>query len=109
MTKPSRKPDTFASDYIPPHAVTCWVDETAVYCAIPALSGPPLINRYPLTEAGLSKALDVLRKSRDLALRHGKAAPARKASPVVTKIEKVKADDATREQARAVLKKMGII
>ena len=55
------KPDTFSPDYIPAHAIQCWTDDTYVYTAVPVRNGPPLIQRYPLTEGGLTKALDFLK------------------------------------------------
>lgn len=110
MTKPRQPaPDTFSADYIPPHAITCWVDDTHVYTAIPALVGPPLIQRYALTEGGLSKALSILRVQRKEALRRGGIEPARKGAPAVRKADPVKGTPEQREAALAILKKMGIL
>lgn len=107
MTKP--RPDTYASSYIPPSAVQCWVDDTHVYCCVPAVSGPPLIQAYALTEAGLSKALNILRKQRVWAKASAEPKP-KPAEPKITRPRsKVVVDDATREAARAIMRKRGII
>lgn len=47
-------------DYRPPWAVIAWADEANVYIELPVKDGPPYIQRYPLTEGGLAKALKVM-------------------------------------------------
>lgn len=47
----------------PPYAVTCWADAYDVYVEVP-FGTTPYILRFPLTEAGLSKALKVLKDLR---------------------------------------------
>lgn len=50
-------------DCIPPYAVVMWRDDSNIYVALPMTAGgPPYITRYPVTEGGLSAALEVLRK-----------------------------------------------
>lgn len=53
---------TAARSASPPWAVTAWCDETAVFVELPCVDGPPYITRYPLSEAGLSKALWLMRE-----------------------------------------------
>ena len=52
---------TAAKTFKPPWAVTAWLDDTAVYIEIPATNGPPYIQRYSLTEGGLSSALKAMK------------------------------------------------
>lgn len=52
---------TYATTGRPSWAVTAWVDDRNVYVELPAKEGPPFITSYPLTEAGLSQALNLMR------------------------------------------------
>ena len=110
------KPDTFASEFIPPHAVTAWVDTNAVYVALPVKSGPPIIQSFALSEAGLFKALNTMRNVHKQA--HGR----RYAEPANPKIKKIPANKTGvltkteqsvspkgRAEAVAVLRKLKII
>ena len=45
----------------PPHALLCWLDDRYVYIEIPSKTGSPYVDKFPLCEAGLSKALNLLR------------------------------------------------
>ena len=45
----------------PPHAILCWLDDRYVYIEIPSKTGSPYVDKFPLCEAGLSKALNLLR------------------------------------------------
>lgn len=45
----------------PPWAVTVWADDNAIFLEIPCKDAPPYIQRYALSEAGLSKALYLMR------------------------------------------------
>lgn len=103
------KPDTYATAYIPPHAITCWVDDSYVYTTVPCKSGPPLIQRYPLTEGGLSKALNFLRVQPRQKL--GSTRPQPFVSPTIRRElgAKDRFTDSQREKTRMVLRKMGII
>lgn len=49
-----------APNMIPPWAVLMWADSKAVYSEVPFKEGGSYIQRYPLTEAGLWKALHML-------------------------------------------------
>lgn len=52
---------TFAPSAAPPHALLCWLDDRYVYIEIPSKTGHPYVDKFPLCEAGLSKALNLLR------------------------------------------------
>jgi hypothetical protein len=93
----------------PAHALLCWVDDRNVYIQVPVKNNPmPLIQSYPKTEGGLSKALNFLRTryeelpsyernytapSAPVSLKNGKP-------PIQT--------DEQRAAALAVLRKLGI-
>lgn len=107
------EPDGGASHFRPPHAVLCWVDDVNVYVELPG--SPPYIQAYPLTDAGLSKALNVLKNRR-------REAPARYADHPfklpepghvtrATKPSKPQAEYTAeqREAARAALKRVGLL
>lgn len=101
-----KKADTFAQSYIPPHAITCWVDESFVYTALPTKSGPPFIQKYALTEGGLTKALTVLKVARrDL----GRGHQTRETKIRIDRNSKDHFTDPQREKARSILRKLGMI
>ena len=97
---------TAAKSARPPWSVVCWADDTAIYTEIPATSGPPLIQRYALTEGGLSKALEFLRAF------HRKYQPTGGDYKITLqaniKRPGIAGTDAQREQARAILKRLKI-
>lgn len=45
----------------PPHAVLCWIDDLAVYVELPCTDGTFHRLTFPLSENGLSRALNLLR------------------------------------------------
>lgn len=51
----------FSSTGRPAWAITAWVDDSYVYTELPVKDGPPLIQKYAFSEAGLSKALGLMR------------------------------------------------
>lgn len=62
MPKPT---DTAAPSAAPPNAIRMWVLKGEIYCELPAstsarVNARPHILRFPLREAGLSKALQLL-------------------------------------------------
>lgn len=59
-----------AQSYVPPNAAVCWVDERYVYVAIP-MGLEQYIQTFPLTEAGLSKALGLLKARHVSAAKQG--------------------------------------
>ena len=108
-TKPPHQApgDGFASEFIPAWAVTCWCDDDAVYTAIPTKAGPPLIQRYPLTEGGMTKAINILRVQRK-AISKGRVH--KESNPPITRFQKPKPlNDKDRAMALAILKKVGIL
>lgn len=46
----------------PSWAVVTWLTDTHIYIEIPASAGQPYITKFSITEGGLSKALNFLRK-----------------------------------------------
>lgn len=100
---------TLALPAAPPHALLCWLDDRFVYVSLPTVSGQPFVEKFALCDAGLGKALNLLRLRYDelptaqknytippvpITLRNGKP-------PVQTEDQ--------RTQALAVLRKMGIV
>ena len=45
----------------PPHALLCWIDDVNIYIEIPSTVGNPYVQKFPIVEGGLSKALNFLR------------------------------------------------
>lgn len=92
---------------IPPHAITVWCDDVHIYACIPG--NPPHICAFPLSEAGMSKAANLLRTRHELVplpLRNYTKPPAHvsynRGKPPVQTAEQ-------RAEALAVLRKMGIV
>lgn len=107
-----------AQSYVPPNAAVCWVDDRYVYVATP-MGLEQYIQTFPLTEAGLSKALNVL-KVRYESLPPGNVfTPIRQPEPRVRiakrwsgEPSKRKQEPMTKERADAVmeiLKKRGML
>lgn len=91
----------------PPWAITCWVDDFAVFTEVPCKSGPPLIQKYSLSESGLSRALAFLRAMHLEARPNGGTYKIGVQANITKPGPKV--SEETREKARAVLKRAGII
>lgn len=100
---------TSAHTYRPPYAVTCWVDDTHVCIEIPSKdrTQPPYIQQWPLTEAGLGKALAIMKKGYNDYKATGRVFTPISRKP--TRIGRPKSSDEMQERARAVLRKAGII
>jgi hypothetical protein len=99
-----------APSYVPPNAAVCWVDERYVYVATP-MGFEQYIQTFPLTEAGLHKALSLL-KSRYAALPHGMVFTPMSVRPPPKPRPKPKEPVGTpAQQARAleILRKRGLI
>jgi hypothetical protein len=96
---------TIAKSFRPPWALTCWVDDVAVYIEIP-MAPIPYIQRFALTDSGLHKALNALREIH-------REAPGRweapTQQPMITRVGKPKPTAAQLETVRAILKKHGVI
>lgn len=97
---------TTAPSARPPWAVTCWVDNGAVYTEVPALTGPPLIQKYDLCDSGLNKALSFMR---DLHRKHQPLGGDYKIT-LQANIKKVGVDysQAQRQKARDILRRLKI-
>lgn len=101
---------TLASPPVPTHALLCWVDDRNVYISIPTTFGQPFVERFPLHEGGLSKALNYLRIRYEELPFHEKnytAPPVplttdRKGKPPVQTADQ-------RDATLAVLRKLGIV
>lgn len=96
---------TAAPSARPAWAITAWIDDSFVYTEVPAISGPPLIQKYELCDAGLSKALAFMR---DL---HRKHQPAGGSYTITQQAKiKTKAEPSVdqRAKASAILKRMKI-
>ncbi len=96
-------PDEVASTARPVYAHYMWCDENSIYIELDGQHGPYVIA-FPLNEGGLSKALSLMRDARK------KAASPIYQRPGVVESYKPKGDfnEAQRERARTILKKMGI-
>ncbi len=96
----------FATSARPPWSIVCWADDHAIFTEVPCISGPPLIQRYALTEGGLSKALDFLRAF------HRQHQPTGGDYKITLqaniKRSAPQGSDAQREKAREILKRLKI-
>lgn len=45
----------------PTWAIIAWIDDNHIYAEIPSSMGRPYITKFPITEGGLSQALNFLR------------------------------------------------
>lgn len=107
-TKPTasaNRPD-YLAEFTPPWAVTCWCDDTFVYCMIPALNGPPLIQKFALNEGGLSKAINILKVQRRTI---SKGRVHKESAPVIKHIRPRTLSAKQEDKAKAILRKMGLI
>ena len=103
----------YLSSARPPHAVIAWVDDVAVYLELPCKDGPPYITKFPLTDNGLHKALNLMRQAYHDAQRptNGKAKPESTFAPRHPKVKSSKPEYSPeqREAARETLKKLKLI
>lgn len=89
---------------IPSHAVTCWIDDTHVYVLLPTKDKSGFITKYALTDAGLNRALQLMRTVHK---RQGGAKVYTLGDQsVVKRVEPF--SESQREAARAVLKRLKI-
>jgi len=106
----------------PSHAVICWCDDVYVYVQLRGLSpNHPYITKFPLCEAGMSKALHLLRQRYEEAPTHEKnytslpsgyvceSIGGTLSGKVYRKQRKVVQTDDQRAQTVAVLRKMGLV
>ena len=95
----TRPPETYCPSAAPPNALRMWTDGARIFVELPGGVGPPHIVDYKLCEAGLSRALDLLR---DKAKVDYAGAPQRRDLPRVgTALQHA--------SAAALLRKRGII
>lgn len=99
---------TTAKSAKPVWAVTAWVDDNNVFVELPTTDAPNYIMKFDLTEAGLSKALKLMRDT------HRKAQPTGgyyqlPQQPIVRKVSKSQFTEDQRAKARATLKRLGKI
>lgn len=105
------KDGSLARSYRPPYAVTCWVDEGHVHIEIPSKdpSIPPYIQRYALSEQGLSKALSAMKAGYKAYKDSGRVFTPVPRQPTRRQRGTDNFSERQREAARAVLKRMGLI
>lgn len=99
--------NTFATSAKPPNAISVWSDIRNVYCEIPAKEGPPLILKYPFSEAGLTKVLALMKKQA-LAF-DPKGGFYSIPAPKITTPKPATFTETQRATARDILKKQGLI
>lgn len=89
----------------PPWAVTAWCDTRYVYVEFPVKGSIPFVMKFALSEAGLSKALWLLRE------RHEAGHPLRMEKDTHPRINRPKpiATEAQRVTVLSILKKNGLV
>lgn len=95
----------FSTTARPSHAVTAWVDDVNVYVELACKNAPPYVMKFPLTDAGLSKALNLMREV------HRKKGGSRQKDAPHPLVQR-KGDTFSQEQrdtAKAVLRRLKII
>lgn len=106
-TASAMHPDTFATSFTPAWAVTCWCDDSFVYVALPVKNAAPYIQKFPLTEGGMTKAINILRVQRQH-LSHGR--PHKLSSTPIKRYGSLRPlSDTNRAKVLAAMKKAGII
>lgn len=100
-----------APSFAPPWAVLVWVDATNVYAEFRSSSGDaPLIVKYPKTEGGFAKTLHFAEARFKDTRPKGGYYQMPSDPPKVKKAKKEPAGtEASRAEAHAILKKMGMI
>ena len=93
----------------PPHALLCWLDDRYVYIEIPSKTGHPYVDKFPLCEAGLSKALNLLRIRYDELPSPMKNYVAPPIEPTSKNGKTPVQTAAQRDQALAILRKMNLL
>lgn len=108
---------------IPPHAITLWLSDHDIIAMLPMRAGGPCyLMKLPLSEGGLTKALNLLRERKHEVLSQLEADAMRRlvgaSTPPATqpqvKLSKTQeklhseTTQAQRDRARAVLEKMGL-
>jgi hypothetical protein len=96
---------------VPSHALLCWIDDTAIYVAIPSTDPkqPPYVSKFPKHEQGLSKALNLLRVKWDEVPSAMKNYTVKSREPTVVNGKPPVQSAAQRDAALAILRKLRIV
>jgi hypothetical protein len=100
--KTSSKTDSPARTAAPPNALLIWTDNLSLFTQLPGPNGLPVVIRYPLTATGLSSVLGIIRTRT-----YDSAAEGRWSEAISKSVGP--GTPAQRENAREVLKRMGMI
>lgn len=100
---------TSLSSAAPPHALLCWLDDRYIYVEIPTTMSRPFVDKFELCEAGLSKALNMLRTRYEELPSSMKNYVAPPVEPSLRNGKPPIQTSAQRDQALAVLRKMGLV
>jgi len=97
----------------PRWALQIWYDANNIYLELPTADGIGYMVKYPFSEAGLSKALNVMKFTHDQCHRKNgtKTKVGDKPSTPVKRVgrQPVQATDEQRESVRALLRKRGLV
>jgi len=97
----------------PPWARLTWYDSEAIYMELPVVGHPPIIQKFLWTDAGLNKALKLMKVEYDAAGPHRERNGWSLDHPIIKREVRGKpAPVATKESrsiARSILKKLGMI
>ncbi len=99
------KTDSLAPTFRPPWAYTVWAGDNDIFMEIPCKKGPPYISRFPKTEAGLGKALAIMKDAYEA----HKPAPPYAPPKQDYRRRAVNFTESQRDNALEALKKAGII
>lgn len=92
----------------PPHSLLCWLDDRWVYVELPSAIGP-VVMKYERSEAGLSKALNLLRIRYDELPSSMKNYTVPPIEPSLKNGKPPIQTNAQRDTALAVLRKMNLL
>ena len=96
---------TLATPAAPPWALTCWVDNRHIFVELPTKGSQPYVMKFPLSEGGLTKALNILRDRGTEAKAPVYVEPSFRASNKQGTVGSA----SQREAARNVLRKLGLV
>lgn len=106
--------ETFAPAAAPPWARKMWYDSENIYIEMPVVDHPPIVLKFAWTDAGLNKALKLMRKVAETSAEYQGKNGWVKPHPVVKRFQrdvKPKPEMTTESRgiARNLLKKLGMI
>lgn len=98
----------------PPWARRMWYDAEAIYLEMPVVGHPPIIMKYPATEGGLTKALNMMKVTYDKAGPHRERNGWKTDHEIIKReregqLPKPRVSKESRNLARDILKKLGMI